>query len=70
MQDFGEYLTSREADYVWVVKGNRKKLITRLESMDIKNDHSSYFSDSTESHGRVETKSLYLADEIPWWLRY
>ncbi|HYX38957.1 MAG TPA: hypothetical protein VE954_38125 [Oligoflexus sp.] len=58
-KDFAEYLVSRQADYVFVMKGNRKKLIDRLEMLDIKDESYSKVKIMDFGHGRKETRTLY-----------
>jgi len=68
MASFGQYLVARQADYVFITKGNRKKLIDRLEMLEIKKNHISFHEETTESsHGRKETRRVYTFDRLPFW---
>jgi predicted transposase YbfD/YdcC len=65
---FGLYLKSRDADYVFIAKGNKKKLIDRLRMMNIREVYDSYSKTEEKSHGRLETRKLFLTSTLPWWL--
>ncbi len=69
-KDFANYLVTREADYVFVMKGNRKKLINRLEMLDIVNESYSKAKTIDVGHGREETRTLYLMKDLPVWLHF
>lgn len=42
---FGQYLVTRQADYVFITKGNRKKLIDRLKMLEIKKNYVTFNED-------------------------
>lgn len=69
-KEFAAYVVSREADYVFVMKGNRKKLIDRLEMLDIKNKSYSKVETKDTGHGREEIRTLYLMKDLPSWLHF
>ena len=68
IKDFGKYLVSRKANYVFIVKGNKKKLINRLNMIDIQKHHRSFYMTKERSHGRFETRKLWLMSKLPFWL--
>jgi len=70
LTDFGKYLAGRSADYVFIAKGNKKKLIQRLEMLDIKNNYSTVHKTKEKSHGRYESRKLFLLATVPWWIHF
>ena len=68
IRDFGVYLTKRGADYVFIAKGNKYKLIERLKMLEIRNNYTSVYETKDKIHGRLETRRVYLLSELPWWV--
>ncbi|HYX35153.1 MAG TPA: ISAs1 family transposase [Oligoflexus sp.] len=69
-KDFAAWLKGKEADYVFTMKGNGKKLIDRLEMLNIKENSHSMASTEDHGHGRVDKRTLYLRKELPFWLNF
>ena len=70
IKEFGQYLTGREADYVFIAKRNKKNLIDRLKILDIKSNFNSYYETEEKAHGRIENRKVYLLSELPWWINF
>lgn len=70
LNSFGEYLKSRLSDYVFIAKGNKKKLIDRLRLLDIKLNAHSIYESRSKGHGREEIRRVYLFKELPFWLHF
>lgn len=68
LKDFAEYIINRNADYLFIVKGNKKKLLERLKMLDVKYHAHSYQESSEKSHGRFENRTLWIMSRLPWWL--
>ena len=58
IKDFGQYLTQRKANYVFIAKGNKKKLIERLKMLEIKNSFDSFQETNEKAHGRIESRKV------------
>ncbi|MDQ3235115.1 MAG: ISAs1 family transposase [Pseudobdellovibrionaceae bacterium] len=69
-KDFAAWLKGKEADYVFPMKGNRKKLIDRLDMLNIKENSYSKASTQDRGHGREDKRTLYLMKELPFWLNF
>ncbi len=69
-KDFAAWLKGKEADYVFTMKGNRKKLIGRLEMLNIKENSYSKASTQDRGHGREDKRTLHLMKELPFWLNF
>lgn len=67
ISSFGEYIVSRGGNYVFIAKGNKKKLIDRFRLLDIPKNHWSMHETREKSHGRLEVRRVYLVSELPWW---
>lgn len=67
LKDFGVYLKENNSNYVFIAKGNKKKLIERFKMLDIKNNYCDYFETRELSHGRYETRKIYLVSYLPFW---
>ena len=68
ISSFGLYLKLRGADYVFIAKGNKKKLIDRLKMINIREAYDSFSVTAEKSHGRLEKRKLFLISTLPWWL--
>lgn len=70
IKSFGQYLTARDADYIFIAKANKGKLIGRLQMLDIKSNCDSICQSIETSHGRKELRTVYLLSDLPFWLYF
>ena len=68
IQDFGVYLKSKGTNYVFIAKGNKKKLIDRLKMLEIEKDYDDFDESVDNGHGRPEIRRVYLLSNLPFWL--
>ena len=68
IKTFGQALVEQGAHYVFIAKGNKQKLISRLAALQIEKNHTSYGMTEEKGHGRLEKREVFLMGDLPFWL--